>query len=283
MHKTAEYGIAAHWKYKEGGDAAKVVQAQEEKIKLAASDPGMAADMSGQSGILKSLKRRSGSVCVGDVYCFTPNGDVKNPPNGSTPVDFAYAIHSAVGNKMVGARVNGKLVNIDYKIQNGDRIEILTSQNSRGPSRDWLNIVKSTQAKSKINSWFKKEFKEENIIRGREMVAACCRAKSVNLANVMKPKYQQIVQQKYGFRDWDSVLAAIGHGGLKEGQVVNRLWEEYEKEHKKEVTDETILEKLSGNGNQKVHIGKSKERDRRQRDRRYGGAFFKMLLTGARR
>ena len=193
-----------------------------------------------------------------DVYCFTPNGDVKNLPNGSTPVDFAYAIHSAVGNKMVGARVNGKLVNIDYKIQNGDRIEILTSQNSRGPSRDWLNIVKSTQAKSKINSWFKKEFKEENIIRGREMVAACCRAKSVNLANVMKPKYQQIVQQKYGFRDWDSVLAAIGHGGLKEGQVVNRLQEEYEKEHKKEVTDETILEKLSGNGNQKVHIGKSK-------------------------
>ena len=257
MDEIAEKGFAAHWKYKEGGDAAKVVQAQEEKLNWLRQILEWQRDMSDNREFLSLLKGDL-DLFAEDVYCFTPNGDVKNLPNGSTPVDFAYAIHSAVGNKMVGARVNGKLVNIDYKIQNGDRIEILTSQNSRGPSRDWLNIVKSTQAKSKINSWFKKEFKEENIIRGREMVAACCRAKSVNLANVMKPKYQQIVQQKYGFRDWDSVLAAIGHGGLKEGQVVNRLQEEYEKEHKKEVTDETILEKLSGNGNQKVHIGKSK-------------------------
>ena len=193
-----------------------------------------------------------------DVYCFTPNGDVKNLPNGSTPVDFAYAIHSAVGNKMVGARVNGKLVNIDYKIQNGDRIEILTSQNSKGPSRDWLNIVKSTQAKNKINQWFKKEFKEENIIRGKELIASYCRGKSINAADIMKPKYQQVVQKKYGFRDWDAVLAAIGHGGLKEGQVVNRLLEEYEKEHKKEITDETILEKISEANNKTVHIAKSK-------------------------
>lgn len=122
-------------------------------------------------------------------------GDVKNLPNGSTPIDFAYAIHSAVGNKMVGARVNGKLVNIDYKIQNGDRIEILTSQNSKGPSRDWLNIVKSTQAKNKINQWFKKEFKESNIIRGKDMIATYCRAKSINVANIIQPKYQEIVQK----------------------------------------------------------------------------------------
>ena len=131
-----------------------------------------------------------------DVYCFTPNGDVKNLPNGSTPVDFAYAIHSAVGNKMVGARVNGKLVNIDYKIQNGDRIEILTSQNSKGPSRDWLSIVKSTQAKNKINQWFKHEFKEENIIRGKELIAAYFKSKSIAQADIMKPKYLQIVQRK---------------------------------------------------------------------------------------
>lgn len=193
-----------------------------------------------------------------DVYCFTPNGDVKNLPNGSTPVDFAYAIHSAVGNKMVGARVNGKLVNIDYKIQNGDRIEILTSQNSRGPSRDWLNIVKSTQAKNKINQWFKKEFKEDNIIRGKEMISAYCKAKSIVLSNILKPKYQEVVQRKYGFRDWDAVLAAIGHGGLKEGQVVNRLVEEYGKEHKQELTDEVVLEKVAEAAKNKVHIAKSK-------------------------
>jgi GTP pyrophosphokinase len=159
---------------------------------------------------------------------------------------------------MVGARVNGRLVNIDYKIQNGDRVEILTSQNSRGPSRDWLNIVKSTQAKNKINQWFKKEFKEDNIIRGKELIASYCKAKTINLSDVLKPKYQQVVQQKYGFRDWDAVLAAVGHGGLKEGQIVNRLVEEYEKEHKKEITDETILERLSEASNQKVHIAKSK-------------------------
>ncbi len=193
-----------------------------------------------------------------DVYCFTPQGDVKNLPNGSTPIDFAYIIHSAVGNKMVGARVNGKLVNIDYKIQNGDRIEILTSQNSKGPSRDWLGIVKSTQAKNKINQWFKREFKEENIVKGKELIAGYCRAKSIVPNNIMVPKYQEIVQKKYGFKDWDSVLAAIGHGGLKEGQVVNRLVEEYSKEHKQELTDEDVLGKVAEASRNKVHIAKSK-------------------------
>ena len=257
MHKTAEYGIAAHWKYKEGADAAKSMASQEEKLNWLRQILEWQRDMSDNREFLSLLKGDL-DLFADDVYCFTPNGDVKNLPNGSTPVDFAYAIHSAVGNKMVGARVNGKLVNIDYKIQNGDRIEILTSQNSRGPSRDWLNIVKSTQAKNKINQWFKKEFKEDNIIRGKELIASYCRSKNIELLNILKPKYQQIVQKKYGFRDWDAVLAAIGHGGLKEGQVVNRLQEEYEKEHKKEITDETILEKISEANRQKVHIAKSK-------------------------
>ena len=258
MHKTAEYGIAAHWKYKESNDGKKNVKAQEEeKLNWLRQILEWQRDMSDNREFLSMLKGDL-DLFAEDVYCFTPGGDVKSLPNGSTPVDFAYAIHSAVGNKMVGARVNGKLVNIDYKIQNGDRIEILTSQNSRGPSRDWLNIVKSTQAKNKINQWFKKEFKEDNIVRGKELIASYCKTKSINLANIVKPKYQEVVQKKYGFRDWDSVLAAIGHGGLKEGQVVNRLMEEYSKEHKQELTDEVVLEKVAEASRNKVHIAKSK-------------------------
>ena len=258
MHKTAEYGIAAHWKYKEtGGSNTKGLNTQEEKLNWLRQILEWQRDMSDNREFLSLLKGDL-DLFQEDVYCFTPNGDVKNLPNGSTPVDFAYAIHSAVGNKMVGARVNGKLVNIDYKIQNGDRIEILTSQNSKGPSRDWLNIVKSTQAKSKINSWFKKEYKEDNIIRGKDLISAYCKSKGINLPDIIKPKYQQIVQKKYGFRDWDAVLAAIGHGGLKEGQVVNKMVEEYEKAKKKEVTDAKIMESMKEAKEQKLHVTKSK-------------------------
>lgn len=258
MHKTAEYGIAAHWKYKESNDGKKSVEAQEEeKLSWLRQILEWQRDMSDNREFLNLIKGDL-DLFAEDVYCFTPQGDVKNLPNGSTPIDFAYAIHSAVGNKMVGARVNGKLVNIDYKIQNGDRIEILTSQNSKGPSRDWLNIVKSTQAKNKINQWFKKEFKESNIIKGKEMIVAYCKAKSINVSHITNMKYQETVQRKYGFKDWDSVLAAIGHGGLKEGQVVNRLVEEYRKEHKQELTDESVLEKVAEASKNKVHIAKSK-------------------------
>ena len=258
MHKTAEYGIAAHWKYKESNDGKKSVEAQEEeKLSWLRQILEWQRDMSDNREFLNLIKGDL-DLFAEDVYCFTPQGDVKNLPNGSTPIDFAYAIHSAVGNKMVGARVNGKLVNIDYKIQNGDRIEILTSQNSKGPSRDWLNIVKSTQAKNKINQWFKKEFKESNIIRGKDMIATYCRAKSINVANIIQPQYQEIVQKKYGFKDWDSVLAAIGHGGLKEGQVVNRLVEEYGKDHRQAITDEVVLERVAEAAKNKVHIAKSK-------------------------
>ena len=258
MHKTAEYGIAAHWKYKESEDGKKSVEAkEEEKLSWLRQILEWQRDMSDNREFLNLLKGDL-DLFAEDVYCFTPNGDVKNLPNGSTPVDFAYAIHTAVGNKMVGARVNGKLVNIDYKIQNGDRIEILTSQNSKGPSRDWLSIVKSTQAKNKINQWFKKEFKEENIVRGKEMLATYCKAKGFILSDLMKPKYMQIVQEKYGFKDWDSILAALGHGGLKEGQIVNRLAEEYSKDHRKELTDESVLEKVAEAAKNKVHITRSK-------------------------
>ncbi len=156
MHKTAEYGIAAHWKYKESNDGKKSVEAQEEeKLSWLRQILEWQRDMSDNREFL-SLIKGDLDLFAEDVYCFTPQGDVKNLPNGSTPIDFAYAIHSAVGNKMVGARVNGKLVNIEYKIQNGDRIEILTSQNSRGPSRDWLGIVKSTRQRTRLINGLRK-------------------------------------------------------------------------------------------------------------------------------
>ena len=154
---------------------------------------------------------------------------------------------------MIGAKVNGKLVPIDYEIQNGDRIEIITSQNSKGPSRDWLNIVKSTQAKNKINQWFRSELKEENIVKGKELIAQYCKAKSINLGDINKPEYQAKVQRKYGFRDWDSVLAAVGHGGLKESQIVNRMMEEYRKDHKKVITDEQVLLEVSSSEQKEKH------------------------------
>ncbi|MFR8547351.1 MAG: RelA/SpoT family protein [Lachnospiraceae bacterium] len=240
MHRTAEYGIAAHWKYKEAAGG-KSVDTKSEEEKLSWLRQVLDWQMSDNREFM-SLLKSDFDLFSESVYCFTPSGDVKNLPNGSTPIDFAYSIHSAVGNRMIGARVNGKLVTIDYVIQNGDRIEIITSQNSRGPSRDWLKIVKSSQAKNKINQWFKQELKEDNIVKGKEMLAAYCKSKSIVQSDIMKPEYMERVLTKYGFRDWDSVLAALGHGGLKEGQVVNKLMEGYDQDHKKEVTDEQIIE-----------------------------------------
>ena len=160
---------------------------------------------------------------------------------------------------MVGARVNGKLVPIDYVIQNGDRIEIITSQNSKGPSRDWLKSVKSTQAKNKINQWFKTQNKEENIIRGKDLIDKYCKAKGINFPSLAKPEYEEKVLMKYGFREWNAVLAAIGHGGMKEGQVINKLLEEYQRKNPSEVlTDEKVLERCGGKG--KAGTGKKQER-----------------------
>ena len=244
MHRTAEYGIAAHWKYKEGQDGKNTRDTEEAKLTWLRQILEWQRDMSDNKEFLSLLKSDL-DLFSESVYCFTPTGDVKNLPNGSTPIDFAYSIHSAVGNKMVGARVNGKLVNIDYVIQNGDRIEIITSQNSKGPSRDWLTLVKSTQAKNKINQWFKAELKEDNIIRGKDMINNYCKTKNINLSELLKSEFMSKVMSKYGFRDWDSIYAAVGHGGLKEGQVVNKLKEEYDKKHKKELTDEKVLETIS--------------------------------------
>ena len=239
MHRTAEYGVAAHWKYKEGlsGDTTK----EEEKLNWLRQILEWQRDLSDNTEFLDTIKSDL-DIFTDTVYCFTPKGDVKNLPKGSTPIDLAYYIHSAVGNKMVGARVNDKLVPIDYVIHNGDKVEIITSQNSRGPSLDWLNVVKSTQARNKIQQWFKGQNKEENIEKGKDMVAAYCKGKGYVLSDLMKPEYQQKVMRKYGFQDWNSVMASIGHGGLKEGQVVNKLIEEKKKDDARHLTDEQVIE-----------------------------------------
>ena len=256
MHKIAEYGIAAHWKYKEGKTGEKDNQSEEAKLSWLRQILEWQKEMSDNKEFLSSIKNDL-NLFSDSVYCFTPTGDVKTLPAGSNPIDFAYSIHSAVGNKMVGARVNGKLVNIDYEIKNGDRIEIITSQNSKGPSRDWLKIVKSTQAKNKINQWFKKELKEDNILKGKDMLTQYAKSKGYKLGIYTKPQFLESVMRKYGFRDWDSVLAAIGHGGLKEGQVFNKLMEAYDKENQKNLTDEQVLE-ATGEAQEKLHVTKNK-------------------------
>ena len=258
MHRTAEYGIAAHWKYKEtGGSEAENTQSEEEKMAWLRRILEWQHDMDDNKEFLSVIKSDL-DLFSDRIYCFTPEGDVKNLPAGSTPIDFAYAVHSAVGNKMVGARVNGTIVKMDYVIQNGDRIEIITSQNSRGPSRDWLKVVRSTQAKNKINQWFRNEFKEDNIVRGKELLHTYCKNKGIDLSPLLKNEFTQVCIRKYGFRDWESVCAAIGHGGLKEGQVVNKLQDAYEKKNRRIVSDAPVHEFI-----EKAKSTKIKETSRR--------------------
>ncbi|MDD6658102.1 MAG: bifunctional (p)ppGpp synthetase/guanosine-3',5'-bis(diphosphate) 3'-pyrophosphohydrolase [Lachnospiraceae bacterium] len=243
MHRTAEYGIAAHWKYKEASDGKKISTGEEEKLAWLRQILEWQRDTDDNKEFMTLLKSDL-DLFADNVYCFTPNGDVKNLPAGSTPIDFAYCIHSAVGNKMVGARVNGNIVNFDYELQNGDKVEIITSNNSPGPSRDWLSLVKSTQAKNKINQWFKNEFKDENIVKGKELLMGYCKAKSLDPVNILRPDYMEAVMRKYGFKDWESVLAAIGHGALKEGQIANKMKELYDKDHPVEVSDADVLKEI---------------------------------------
>ncbi len=243
MHRTSEYGIAAHWKYKEGKANEKSSKAQKsEEAKLAWLRQIMEwqKDMSDNKEYLDTIKLDL-NIYSTQVYAFTPQGDVIQLTKDSTPIDFAYMIHSAVGNKMVGARVNNKIVPLDHKIQNGDIVEIITSQNSKGPNRDWLAIVKTAQARTKIKQWFKKEEKEENIIRGREMILADIKKKGYQPQDLLRPEWEEIVLVKYDFKTWDALLAAVGYGGMKEGQVVNRLKDEYLKEKRKTQTAEDAL------------------------------------------
>ena len=243
MHRTSEYGIAAHWKYKEGkanDKGTKASKREEEKLAWLRQIMEWQHDVVDNKEYLETLKQDF-NIFSTQVYAFTPQGDVIQLTKDSTPIDFAYMIHSAVGNKMVGARVNNRIVPLEYKVQNGDIVEIITSQNSKGPNRDWLNVVKSAQARTKIKQWFKREEKEENIVRGREMILADIKKKGFQPSDLLRPEWEEIVILKYDFKTWDALLAAIGYGGMKEGQVVNRLRDEYLKEKRKTQTAEDAL------------------------------------------
>ena len=239
MHKTAEFGIAAHWKYKEGKNGSET-NSEEAKLSWLRQILEWQKDMSDNREFMDTIKTDLDAFSD-NVYCFSPTGDVISLLEGSTPVDFAYSIHSAVGNTMVGARVNGRIVNFDYQIQNGDRVEIVTSQNSRGPSMDWLKFVRTSQAKTKINQWYKKINKEENISRGKELLEKEAKKKGLVLSELLNNERMRAVLDRYSFRDWESICAAVGHGGLKEGQVINRLNEDYQKAIKKTKTADELL------------------------------------------
>ena len=247
MHEIAEYGVAAHWAYKEQGNSKGVKDINELNKMNWLKDILDANLQEENSKDFLNFVKTDLDLFTEKVYCFTPQGDVITLPQGSTPVDFAYMIHSAVGNKMVGARVNETLVPIDYQIKNGDRISILTSQNSNGPSRDWLNIVKSAQAKSKIMHWFKKEGREQNISTGKDLIEKYLKSKKLLAEDLFKPDYIKSACKKYTCQTLDDLYAMVGHGGLKESQLISKLQDEYNKENEKHITDDDVLKKIGKN------------------------------------
>ncbi|MFI3230293.1 MAG: bifunctional (p)ppGpp synthetase/guanosine-3',5'-bis(diphosphate) 3'-pyrophosphohydrolase [bacterium] len=244
MHKIAEYGIAAHWKYKSGDTSGQKESAEEEKLtwlrQILEWQKELSESTKDGKEFVDSIKTNLDSF-NDSVYCFSPTGEVKSLPYNACPIDFAYSVHSAVGNKMVGAKVNGKIVTFDYEIQNGDRVEIITSQNSKGPSLDWLKIVKSSQSKNKINQWFKTHNKEENVLKGKELLDKESKRKNYTFPELNTQDGVNAILEKYNFKDWESVCAAIGHGGLKEGQVINKLIEVYEYNKNKNKTAQDII------------------------------------------
>lgn len=235
MHKVAEYGIAAHWKYKEG----KSDSDNDAKLSWLNQILEWQKELDDNKEYLNTLKLDL-DVFKSHVYCFTPKGEVISLTSGSTPIDFAYSIHSAVGNKLVGARVNGKIVTLEYVLKTGDRVEIITSQNSKGPNINWLKLVKTSTARNKINQWFRKENKIENVQRGKDLLERECKKKGIQLNELANEKSIDAAVCKYNLCDWEAVCAAIGHGALREGNVVNYLYSQYE--HEDELCD-TVIEK----------------------------------------
>lgn len=248
MHRTAEFGIAAHWKYKEG----KINQEasdMESKLQWLRQMMEWQKEVSDPKEFMDSLKI---DLFTSEVYVFTPKGEVIELPAGSIPLDFAYKVHSDVGNRCVGAKINGKIVPMNYKLQNGDLIEILTSANSNGPSRDWLNMVKSSHAKSKIRQWFKKERREENIQKGRELLEREVKRQGYSQSEILKHRYLSPIMKSLSIPNDEDFYAALGYGGITLSQVMPKLKEKYDLDNKDKEKDpkdakakKTISEEVS--------------------------------------
>ncbi|MFO7612863.1 MAG: bifunctional (p)ppGpp synthetase/guanosine-3',5'-bis(diphosphate) 3'-pyrophosphohydrolase [Clostridia bacterium] len=223
MHRIAEYGIAAHWKYKQGISK---TDDMENKLAWLRQMIEWQKDTADVDEFYDNLKI---DLFDDEVFVFSPKGDVINLPAGSTPIDFAYSIHSAIGNKMTGAKINGKMVPISYVLENGDIVEIITLSSSKGPSRDWLKIVKSTQAKNKIRQYFKKEHRDENIEKGREMIEHELKRQGLSFPELFKPEYYEDMLKRYNFKSIDDALGAVGYSGITSNKIISKLKEAYRK------------------------------------------------------
>ena len=251
MHKTAEIGIAAHWKYKEKGSSRSAQDKNSEyegKLEWVRNLLDNQKEIEDPDEFAQTFKM---DLFTDEVFVFTPKGDVKCLPKGSTPIDFAYAIHSAVGNKMIGARVNGEIKPLNHKLRTGDFVEIITSQSqNHGPSRDWLNVVKSSEAKSKIRQWFKKECRDENIERGREIIDRELKKQGYKYEQLIRNEWLEPILRKYRFSSYEDLLNVIGFGEISAQKIINILKEEYNKSVSGS-KEEELLAKLENNKNKK--------------------------------
>lgn len=230
MHNTAEYGIAAHWKYKEGKTTS-TLSSGEEKLSWLRKMMDFENETDDSAEFIDVVKTE---LFNDEVFVFTPKGDVKSLPMGSNPLDFAYAVHSSIGHRCIGAKINGRIVNIDTKLKNGDIIEILTASKTanHGPSRDWLNIVHTNEAKTKIKGWFKKELREENIETGKNMLEKEAKRLGYTFNALMRPEWLETIFKRYKIQSMDDLLASVGYGGLSVHQILPKLVEEYKKGEK---------------------------------------------------
>jgi len=237
MHRTAEYGIAAHWKYKEG-----ITKADdfENKLTWLRQLLEWQKELKDPKEFMESLKI---DLFNDEVFVFTPKGDVINLPAGSTPLDFAYRVHTDVGNKCIGAKVDGRIVPLDYKLKNGNIVEILTSSSSSGPSRDWLKIVISSQAKSKIRQWFKKEERDSNIIKGKELLEKEIKRQGYKLTELLKEEWLKSFAKKVSLNSIDDLYAAIGYGSITLSQVMSKLKENYKEHYSQKVDEKELINK----------------------------------------